>query len=211
LYQQKKLQFKALNVDTEQGIFDGYASVSGIIDSEKDVVEPGAFKRTLSEGFAKGGVKLLALHNEYQLPVGKSLELREDEPGLYVKGYISPTTLGSDVRQLIKDGVLGDLSIGYEAIVSDIDDKGIRHLRDVELYEISIVTWPANAAAKISGYKGGAPGMANQYDPALVKQLLEAAKPIAALVQQLEAGAPAPADTTLPAADDDTVEIGEDE
>jgi HK97 family phage prohead protease len=207
------MQFKALSVDAEQGIFEGYASVAGVVDGDGDVVEPGAFTRTLAEGFARNGVKLLALHNEYMLPVGKSLELREDEHGLYIKGYISPTSMGSDVRQLIKDGVLSDLSIGYDDQIATVDDKGVRHLKDVELYEISIVTWPANAAAKINGYKGGLPGMAKedtkQYDPALVAQLIEAVTSLGSLVQQLQAAAPTP--PAAPDDDDDILEIGEED
>lgn len=150
----KRLQFKALNTDqAEQGIFEGHASVWDIVDSEGDVVERGAFAKTITEGAAKDGVPILILHNDQLLPVGKTLALREDDEGLYVKGYISPTSMGNDVRILIRDGVLDELSIGY-VVVRHKMEGSIRHLQEVELPEISVVTWAANSAAKITGYKG---------------------------------------------------------
>ena len=149
----KRLQFKALDTDTEQGVFDGHASVWDIVDSEGDVVERGAFAKTITEGIAKEGVPILALHNDTVLPVGKTLALREDDEGLYVKGYISPTSMGNDVRTLIRDGVLKELSIGYVPVAHKMEGN-VRHLLEVELPEISVVTWAANSAAKITGYKG---------------------------------------------------------
>ena len=154
----KRLQFKALKVDADQGIFEGYASAFGIVDYERDVVEPGAFKTTLASGSARDGVKILAQHDPNR-PIGKSLELREDDNGLFVKGFISATDEGKNHRQLVKDGVLCELSIGYDAIKSYTDANGIRHLTEIDLGEISIVTFPANPEAKIQGYKskGGNP------------------------------------------------------
>lgn len=151
----KRLQFKSDGID-EQGIFEGHASVWDIVDTEDDVVERGAFARTISEGLAKSGVPILVLHNDQWLPVGRSLELREDDVGLYIKGRISPTSMGNDVRILIRDGVLDELSIGYVPIRHEMRE-GKRHLFEVELPEISVVIWAANSAAKITGYKGGTP------------------------------------------------------
>lgn len=150
------LQLRDAIID-DQGIFTGYASVWGVVDSDGDVVERGAFARTLASGAAKGGITLLALHEDKMLPVGKTLEIREDDHGLWIKGYISPTSVGTDIRQLVKDGILTGLSIGYKAIKHSIDIKGIRHLTDVELYEISLVTWPSNPAATIRDYSCGTP------------------------------------------------------
>ena len=82
------------------------------------------------------------------------MELREDDIGLYIKGYISPTSMGKDVRILVRDRVLKELSIGYMVKQYTVRADA-RHLEEIELLEISVVTWAANSSAKISGYKGG--------------------------------------------------------
>ena len=140
----KSLQFELSGVDEEQGIFEGYASVFGVLDSDGDIVDRGAFAKTIAEGMA----------NDRLLPVGKTLELREDDIGLYIKGYISPTSMGKDVRILVRDRVLKELSIGYMVKRYTVRADA-RHLEEIELLEISVVTWAANSSAKISGYKGG--------------------------------------------------------
>ena len=137
--------------DEEQGIFSGYGSVFGNVDDGGDIVEPGAFTKTIAEGFER--VKILALHNDSLLPIGRPLEVREDSKGLYIKAKISDTAMGRDVKVLLKDGVLNELSIGYDPIVFDYDETGIRHLREVKLWEVSVVTWAMNPEATVIGYK----------------------------------------------------------
>lgn len=150
----KRLQFKAEGM-TDQGIFTGHASVFGVVDLDNDVVEPGAFVDTIANGTASGGVLIFGQHDDRKEPLGKTLELREDETGLYVRGQISATAAGLDYRQLVKDGVLDQMSIGYVAQEYSIGDDGVRHLHKVDLLEISIVNYPANTQAKIESYKGG--------------------------------------------------------
>lgn len=147
----KTLQFKMDEYNEEEGIFSGYASIFSNVDNGGDVVEPGAFTKTLAKGWER--VKILALHNDNMLPIGIPIELEERAAGLYISAKISDTSMGRDIKTLIKDGVLNELSIGYDPIVFDYDDTGIRHLREVELWEISIVTWAMNPEATISGYK----------------------------------------------------------
>ena len=98
-------------------------------------------------------MKILALHNDSLLPIGRPLEVREDSKGLYIKAKISDTAMGRDVKVLLKDGVLNELSIGYDPIVFDYDETGIRHLREVKLWEVSVVTWAMNPEATVIGYK----------------------------------------------------------
>lgn len=150
---QRQVKFDNAQVD-DQGVFEGYASVYGVVDSDREILEPGVFGASLSGGSAAGGVKLLAQHNEWELPVGKSLELRETGEGLYIKGLISATGRGRDIRQLIRDGVLDSMSVGYEVSKSEMDSQGIRHIQEADLLEVSIVTWPANPEATIQSYKG---------------------------------------------------------
>ena len=80
-------------------------------------------------------------------------QVREDSKGLYIKAKISDTAMGRDVKVLLKDGVLNELSIGYDPIVFDYDETGIRHLREVKLWEVSVVTWAMNPEATVIGYK----------------------------------------------------------
>lgn len=150
--ERKTLQFKTDSFDEEEGIFSGYAAVFGNVDSGGDVIEPGAFTKTIAEGWER--VRILALHNDCWLPVGRPLELREDSTGLYIKAKISDTSMGRDIKVLLKDGVLSELSIGYDPVVFDYDkDTGIRHLREVKLWEVSVVTWAMNDQATVTDYK----------------------------------------------------------
>lgn len=149
--ERKTLQFKADTVDVEQGIFEGYASVFGNIDSGGDIVEPGAFADCIKDGV--GRIKILALHKEEWLPIGVPLELREDDKGLYIKGKISNTSMGRDIKTLLRDGVLNEMSIGYDTLLSHYDGDGIRHLEKLDLLEVSLVTWAMNEKATVTGYK----------------------------------------------------------
>jgi len=136
----------------DEGIFTGYGAVFGNIDDGGDIIEPGAFAETLKT-FKR--VKILALHSGEWLPIGVPLEMHEDEHGLHVTAKISDTSLGRDVRALMRDGVLKELSIGYG--IPDggmyVDDNGIRHLTRIDLHEISVVTWAMNDQALVTDYK----------------------------------------------------------
>lgn len=147
----KKIAFKADEYDEGTGIFSGYAAVFSNVDTGGDIVEPGAFTKALEEGIER--VKILSGHADWMLPIGKPLELREDKVGLYIKAQISDTTMGRDIKQLLKDNVLSELSIGYDPIVFDYDEDRIRHLREVKLWEVSVVTWAMNPEAVITDYK----------------------------------------------------------
>lgn len=149
----KTIDFELEDIDAEKGIFSGYGAVFSNVDSGGDIIEPGAFTKTIAEGV--GRVKILSGHNESLLPIGIPLELREDAKGLFIKAKISDTTLGKDVKTLIQDGVLCELSIGYDPVTFEYDADGIRHLKEVKLWEISVVTWAMNEEAVITDYKGG--------------------------------------------------------
>lgn len=147
----KTIEFELEDFDEEEGIFSGYAAVFSNIDSGGDIIEPGAFTKTIAEGV--GRVKILSGHNEALLPIGKPIELREDAKGLFIKAKISDTALGRDVKTLIRDGVLCELSIGYDPVTFEYDKDGIRHLREVKLWEVSVVTWAMNDQAVITDFK----------------------------------------------------------
>jgi len=145
----KSVQFKADNVDLDQRIFSGYAATWDL-DQGGDIIQSGAFSKTLNE--RAGRVKVLWQHNE---PIGRPLSMREDAKGLFVEGRISKTRLGDEALELMKDGVVDQMSIGY--IIpqgkSSVNGDGIRVITEVKLLEFSPVTFPMNEAAMITGVK----------------------------------------------------------
>lgn len=148
----KTFHFELKSADDENGEFSGYAAVFGNRDSGNDIIEKGAFTKTLTEDFDR--IKILFQHEDYDLPIGKPLELREDEKGLFIRGRISDTQKGRDIRTLLKDGVLNELSIGYDVVAFDYDgESGVRRLREIRLWEVSVVTWAMNEEARIDEVK----------------------------------------------------------
>jgi HK97 family phage prohead protease len=127
----------------------GYASTWDR-DLGNDVVHPGAFKQTLEAG---GRVRFLYAHDASQV-LGRPLELREDERGLFGRFRISKTRLGQDVHTLLSDGSLDSFSIGFIARDFDHDEKAnVRNLKAVELLEVSVVALPMNPRAAVSSVK----------------------------------------------------------
>lgn len=181
----KSVSFVLESADESTGEFSGYAAVFGNVDSGGDIIEKGAFAKTIVEDFAR--IKILSQHNSYDLPIGKPLELREDEKGLYIRGKISDTQMGRDIRTLLKDGVLAELSIGYDAIDFSWDgDTGIRHLKEIKLWEVSIVTWAMNDQAKIDDVKSMVEELkAEAKTGKISRRRMDALKPFIAVVKEL--------------------------
>lgn len=140
--------------DGETRTFEGYGSVFGVLDSYADIVAPGAFKRSLKEAKAAGRMPALLWQHDPSSPIGVYESMGEDATGLYVKGRLSDTQLGREAYTLLKDGALSGLSIGFTTRKSKVDNEsGVRTLTDVQLWETSLVTFPANDAARVTGVK----------------------------------------------------------
>jgi HK97 family phage prohead protease len=158
MHEQKVFDFTLASLDYEGRTLEGYTSVFGVTDLGRDVVHPGAFAKTLAERGNK--LRFLWQHNPAE-PLGKILEAREDERGLYLKAVISDTARGRDALALLRDGAISGLSIGYDAIQADYtkDQAGntVRNLREVRLWEASLVTMPMNEAAGVTALKEVAP------------------------------------------------------
>lgn len=138
-------------VDPE-GVFTGYASLFGVADHARDVVERGAFAASLARTGVRG-VKLLYQHDPAQ-PLGEWLELREDARGLAVRGRLMPEIAKArEVLALLRAGVVDGLSIGFRARKARKDTAGLRRLIEVELWEISVVTFPMLEAARVDHVK----------------------------------------------------------
>lgn len=147
-------QCKALG-ESDTRSFEGYGSVFGVLDSYADVVAPGAFKRSLREHKAAKRMPALLWQHDPSAPIGVYEDMHEDEHGLAVRGRLSDTQLGREAYTLLKDGALSGLSIGFVTRKSTVDEEsGVRTLTDVQLWETSLVTFPANDAARITSVKG---------------------------------------------------------
>lgn len=143
------LQLKSVD---EQGRFAGYASIFGMVDGQNDRMERGAFAETLGDGAEN--IRLLWQHHVEE-PIGTFTVLREDARGLYVEGQLLlDVQRAREAHALLKAGAIGGLSIGYVPIHYYIEpDTGVRVLQEVALYEVSLVTFPANSAATVHAVK----------------------------------------------------------
>ena len=142
--------------DEMKGVFTGYGSIFGNKDLGNDIVVEGAFAKSLSKRGAKG-VKLLYQHRADE-PIGVFDEITEDRRGLKVKGRLAMgTQRGREVYELMKMGALDGLSIGFRVDSKgyDYDERGKRRLlKEVDLMEISAVTFPMNPRARVAQVKG---------------------------------------------------------
>ena len=135
------------------GVFEGYASVFGAVDLGRDVVMAGAFTTSLAR-LGAGGVKLLWQHDPAQ-PVGIWTALYEDGRGLFCRGALNlDVQRGRELHALIRQGALNGLSIGFKTIRARKDaSAGTRQLLAIDLWEISLVTFPLLPQARLSAVK----------------------------------------------------------
>ena len=152
-YIEVKSEIKA---DSEDGVFEGYGSVFNNTDLGNDVIKSGAFTKSLDQRGHKG-VKLLYQHKS-DMPIGVFDEIKEDSHGLYVKGRLAlKTQAGQEAYELLKMGALDGLSIGFRVnpkAVSYDKRKNQRIIKEVDLMEISLVTFPMNPKATVRQIKG---------------------------------------------------------
>lgn len=143
------LELKSLDAT---GRFAGYASVFNLVDNQRDMVLRGAFSRTLKGRMS--AIKLLWQHQQSE-PIGVFDRIFEDERGLYVEGrLLLDVQRAKEAYTLLKEGAVNGLSIGYSPIRYKTDQmSGVRSLIEVDLWEVSLVTFPANAAAGITVVK----------------------------------------------------------
>jgi len=151
-------ELKAYNGDDEEekGVFSGYGSIFGNKDLGNDVMVQGAFAKSIASKGPKG-VKLLYQHDAKE-PIGVFDEIIEDRKGLRVKGRLAMgTQKGREVYELMKMGAIDGLSIGYRVSPKGAmyDERGKkRMLKEVDLMEISAVTFPMNTRARVQAVKG---------------------------------------------------------
>ncbi|QTL01919.1 HK97 family phage prohead protease [Aquabacter sp. L1I39] len=144
------LELKAV---AEDGTFEGYASTFGERDLGGDIVEPGAFTKTLKARGPKG-VKMLADHDPRER-IGVWTDLTEDSKGLYVKGrLLTEKANGREALIDLKAGALDAMSIGFRTKADSYDGRRrARLLKEVDLLEISLVPFPMNEGARVTAVK----------------------------------------------------------
>ena len=145
-------ELKAINDD---GTFEGYGSVFGVKDSYDEIVEQGAFADSLAAHKAKGTMPALLWQHRSGEPIGVYTSMEEDNIGLKVSGQLAlKTARGAEAYELLKMKAISGLSIGFMTR-EDAYDKvtRIRTLKKVDLWEVSLVTFPANDASRVQGVK----------------------------------------------------------
>jgi HK97 family phage prohead protease len=153
-----KLTNMALNLQikqvSEEGAFEGYASQM-TRDRGGDIVDMGAFDRSIAKHKANNTMPKMLWQHDPSKVVGVWDEMRQDENGLYVKGRcVRSTSLGKDCHELLRAGAIDSMSIGYVTLDSEYEDGGdTRRLKEVDLWEISLVTFPMNEDARVTAVK----------------------------------------------------------
>lgn len=182
----------------EEGQFTGYASVFGNVDSYGDIVDAGAFTRTLAEWTLRDDLIPLLWGHDFSDPfsnIGHVIEAREDEKGLLVTCQVdleNPT--GAQVYRLLKGRRVSKMSFAYRVNDAEMKDDGY-HLKDLSLFEVSVVPMPANQEASILTVKArefAAQVKAGKVISATNLEKLETA--IAALQEVLDAATPSEGD-----------------
>lgn len=149
---------------------EGYASVFGQVDQGGDMVLPGAYRAALAQRLGPGAgpgrrVRMLWQHDPAQ-PIGVWDEIREDATGLFVRGrLLTEVAQGREAAALLAAGAIEGLSIGYRTVKAAKDSAGVRRLAEVDLWEVSLVTFPMQAEARagmLAEAKGAPGGLAPQ-------------------------------------------------
>lgn len=151
--QEMKFLASSLSAVAEDGVFEGYASLFGVADLGKDVVMQGAF----SESLRKRGVKDIRLlwQHDPATPIGRWLSIAEDRRGLRVRGRLNlAVERARDIHALMRDGAVDGLSIGFRVERARAErPTGLRRLEKLDLWEISVVTFPMLPGARVETVK----------------------------------------------------------
>lgn len=145
-------EIKAVNAD---GTVEGYGSVFGVRDNYDDVIAKGAFIQSLKDHKAAGTMPAMLWQHDADKPIGVWTEMVEDEKGLRIKGQLAMETVkGKEAHALLKMGAINGLSIGFMSKQWAYDrETEVRTLTEIDLWEVSLVTFPANGKARVTNVK----------------------------------------------------------
>ncbi len=153
-YKASQTEFQIKDEGSDGMTFESYASTFGNVDDGKDKVIAGAFKRTINNRFKQSRAPLIKVLRGHWDLIGIPKHMEEDSTGLLTVSKISKTPLGEETMMLIRDKALSSMSIGYKKIKYHKDEEsGITDLEELKLYEYSVVDFPMNEMAAITGLK----------------------------------------------------------
>jgi HK97 family phage prohead protease len=157
------LEIRAVGDD---GTIEGYGSVFGVRDDYDDVIAAGAFVDSLKAHKAATTMPAMLWQHDADEPIGVWSEMTEDAKGLRVVGQLAlATTRGKEAHALLKLGALNGLSIGFVSKQWSYDrETEVRTLTEIDLWEVSLVTFPANSKARVTNVKAAADGIAAPKD-----------------------------------------------
>lgn len=153
----KYFPFELKSLD-KKGTFSGYGSVFDVLDLKGDVVRPGAFQKSLESWKAKDKLPPILWQHDSRQPLGPYTKMSEDSKGLYTEGklLINDVDKAREAYALLDAGAISGQSIGYDTVDEDFDAKaGVFYLNELDLWECSIVTFPANTDALVEEVKSG--------------------------------------------------------
>jgi len=156
------MQTKTLTLDfdvkqvSDQGGFEGYASVANKVDHGGDMVTPGAFRGCIDRYATKGRMPKMLWQHDPTKVIGVWEAWAEDDKGLYMKGrLLTELQLAKETHVLMKNNAIDGLSIGYRTLDADYSgpDGRVRVLKELDVLEVSVVTFPMNEAATVTAVK----------------------------------------------------------
>ena len=141
--------------EAETGIFEAYGNVKWAVDSYREVAVDGAFKKSIARHKSEGTMPKMLWNHNSDIVIGKWLDMEEDEHGLKVKGQLALNTQrGRETYELLKMGALDALSIGFTAPKESYGAKdNVTYLEEIDLFEVSVVTFPANKQSTVTSVK----------------------------------------------------------
>ena len=150
----KTSKFEVVESNDDNRTIKGYASVFSNLDSDNDIIQKGAFTKSVSEWGPTGrdAIKLCMQH-KMDRPVAKMLELSEDENGLYMEAKFGTHRDGEDYYRMAKEGIINEFSVGFVPIKKTANDNEGLDMLEVKLYEVSMVTVAANDRAVVTDVK----------------------------------------------------------
>ena len=150
----KTFKFEVKNFDAEARTVEGLAAVFGNYDMNGDKFFPGVFTKSIQElgPAGKDRIVLLAQHDK-EKPIGRILELTEVPEGLYVKAYLGTHRDGDDYYRMAQEGIMNEFSVGYKTINKIPNNEGGYDIKEVQLWEVSMVTFAMNEESVITEVK----------------------------------------------------------
>ena len=154
----KASKFTVKETNDDNRVIKGYASVFGNLDSDSDVIQKGAFNRSVKAWGPEGKdrIKLVAQH-DLSRPVARITELKEDTNGLYMEAKFGTHKDGDDYYRMAKEGIINEFSVGFVPVQKEENEKGGYDIAEIKLYEVSMVTVAANDEAIVTDVKSANP------------------------------------------------------